>query len=416
MDGNDHHADHARRRFTLDGTQRFARHRVDGENHDRRRLIAVGPDRRENGLVGPIRKRRRGISDPPLGYLDREELFRCAVRANGRRQERKVGKKRQSERANGRHRRVLFFGKRREDGVGLRRDDRSAQAYAARDCPKTRGGGTLRRTLGATHSVRLCADPHLARFYIDARSRDPPAQVPILSDGAAWELLPAPRRCGMSRFFSCLLIFVFVQALWSQDEPSGPVCRVTILENTVGQPDEQRDGTVLLRVFVSASSSCRSGEVGVAAFPSAVCRKVPQTDLDNSKPMTFSYDPPVLKLTITPGNISTGVIDDQQRRFRGLQLQLAHRRLLGRRPARRPLCGPRLDRPAARAREARRSQAAVQSAALRRPERLQSGCASLLRSPRPLRARAAGPDQGRHHRARHLACAGVHAHPQRRLG
>ncbi len=115
--------------------------------------------------------------------------------------------------------------------------------------------------------------------------------------------------CSLKRCIPWAVACVLAPAAWPQATPPGPVCKVTILDNTVGQPDDQQDGTVLLRVFVSTSTSCRAGQVSVAAYPSTVCRKLPQTDIDNSKPMTFTYDPVELELAVTPGNISTGVIE-----------------------------------------------------------------------------------------------------------
>lgn len=101
-----------------------------------------------------------------------------------------------------------------------------------------------------------------------------------------------------------------VQPAVAQDE-SGPaqVCRVAVLANEVGMPDDSRDGVVRLRVFVSTSTSCQSGQVEVAAFPATVCRAQPQTDLDNSKPMTFTYKPKTLQIAVEPGNISSGIIE-----------------------------------------------------------------------------------------------------------
>ena len=89
----------------------------------------------------------------------------------------------------------------------------------------------------------------------------------------------------------------------------GPACRVNILRNTVDLPHERRDGTVLMRVFVSTSSSCAPGQVRIAAFPTDVCRKEPATDLNNATPMTFTYKPAVLELAIQPGNVNSGVIE-----------------------------------------------------------------------------------------------------------
>ncbi len=110
-----------------------------------------------------------------------------------------------------------------------------------------------------------------------------------------------------------ILLLVVSCLVWpalAQDESSSAqVCRVTILSNEVGQPDDQRDGLVRMRVFVSTSTSCRSGQVEVAVFPSAVCRVHPQTDLDNSKAMTFVYKPNVLQIAVEPGNINSGVVE-----------------------------------------------------------------------------------------------------------
>jgi hypothetical protein len=84
---------------------------------------------------------------------------------------------------------------------------------------------------------------------------------------------------------------------------------VAVLGNEVGQPDDHKDGLVRLRVFVSTSTSCRSGQVEVAVFPTTVCRVRPQTDLDDSKAMTFVYKPSVLQIAVEPGNISSGVVE-----------------------------------------------------------------------------------------------------------
>ena len=105
-------------------------------------------------------------------------------------------------------------------------------------------------------------------------------------------------------FFAVSLL---ATGLYAEDE--GSVCRVTILRNTVDLPHERRDGTVLMRVFVSTSSSCVAGQVRIAAFPTDVCRKEPATDLNNATPMTFTYNPAVLELAMQPGNINSGVIE-----------------------------------------------------------------------------------------------------------
>ena len=90
---------------------------------------------------------------------------------------------------------------------------------------------------------------------------------------------------------------------------SSPICRVTVLGNSVGYPDDRRDGWVRMRVFVSTSTNCRSGYVELAVFPTSVCRKRPQTDLDDSNPMKFVYEPPILKVAMEPGNIGSGVVE-----------------------------------------------------------------------------------------------------------
>jgi len=90
---------------------------------------------------------------------------------------------------------------------------------------------------------------------------------------------------------------------------SAPVCKVTILSNDVGQPDDHQDSVVRMRVFVTTSTSCRSGEIEVGVFPTSVCRKRPREDLDDSKPMTLVYKPKVLRIAVEPGNISSGVVE-----------------------------------------------------------------------------------------------------------
>jgi hypothetical protein len=90
---------------------------------------------------------------------------------------------------------------------------------------------------------------------------------------------------------------------------SAPVCRVAVVSNEVGQPDDQKDGSVRLRVFVATSTSCRSGQLEVAVFPTTVCRSRPQTDVDDSKAMTFAYKPNVLQIEVEPGNIGSGVVE-----------------------------------------------------------------------------------------------------------
>ncbi len=98
-------------------------------------------------------------------------------------------------------------------------------------------------------------------------------------------------------------------ALAQDDSTPAQVCRVAVLSNEVGQPDDQKDGLVLMRVFVATSTSCRSGNVEVAVFPTSACRVQPPPDLDNSKPMTFSYKPNVLRIAVEPGNINSGVVE-----------------------------------------------------------------------------------------------------------
>jgi hypothetical protein len=114
----------------------------------------------------------------------------------------------------------------------------------------------------------------------------------------------------MGRLMLLLLAFCVVRPVLAQEESSSArVCRVAILGNEVGQPDDHKDGMVRLRVFVSTSTSCRSGEVEVAVFPTTVCRSRPQTDIDDSKAMTFAYKPNVLQIAVEPGNIGSGVVD-----------------------------------------------------------------------------------------------------------
>lgn len=90
---------------------------------------------------------------------------------------------------------------------------------------------------------------------------------------------------------------------------AGPVCRVTVLGHSVGHPDDRLDGLVRMRVFVSTSTKCRSGYVELAVFPTSVCRSQPQTDVDNSNVMKFTYEPPLLKVAVKPGNIGSGVVE-----------------------------------------------------------------------------------------------------------
>ena len=114
----------------------------------------------------------------------------------------------------------------------------------------------------------------------------------------------------MRRFIVLLLGLCLAPSTLAQGGSGfSPVCRVTILGQSVGYPDENGDGLVLLRAFVSTSTSCRSGQVEVAVFPSSVCRKRPQADLDDAKPMIFVYKPAVLKITVEPGNIGSGVVE-----------------------------------------------------------------------------------------------------------
>jgi hypothetical protein len=114
----------------------------------------------------------------------------------------------------------------------------------------------------------------------------------------------------MRRLTLLLLACCLVNPALAQVESSSAlVCRVAVLANEVGQPDDHKDGLVRLRVFVSASTSCRGGQVQVAVFPTTVCRARPQSDLDDSQPMTFVYKPNVLQIDVEPGNISSGVVE-----------------------------------------------------------------------------------------------------------
>jgi hypothetical protein len=103
--------------------------------------------------------------------------------------------------------------------------------------------------------------------------------------------------------------FIALPALPQDESGSTRICRVAVVGNEVGQPDDHKDGLVRLRVFVSASTSCRSGQVEIAVFPTTVCRAQPQTDLDGSKPMTFAYKPNVLQIAVDPGNIGSGIVE-----------------------------------------------------------------------------------------------------------
>jgi hypothetical protein len=114
----------------------------------------------------------------------------------------------------------------------------------------------------------------------------------------------------MRRLIMLLLASCFVQPALAQDKSgSALVCRVAVVSNEVGQPDDEKDGLVRLRVFVATSTSCRSGQVEVAVFPTTVCRTRPQTDLDDSRAMTFGYKPNVLQIAVEPGNIGSGVVE-----------------------------------------------------------------------------------------------------------
>jgi hypothetical protein len=114
----------------------------------------------------------------------------------------------------------------------------------------------------------------------------------------------------MRRLIMLFLASCLAQPALAQDESgSARVCRVAVLSNEVGQPDDHKDGLVRLRVFVSTSTSCRSGQVEVGVFPTTACRSRPQTDLDDSKPMTFAYKPNVLQIEVEPGNIGSAVVE-----------------------------------------------------------------------------------------------------------
>jgi hypothetical protein len=98
----------------------------------------------------------------------------------------------------------------------------------------------------------------------------------------------------MRRQIALFLACCLARPVLARDESSSArICRVAVLGNEVGQPDDHNDGLIRLRVFVSASTSCQSGSVEVAVFPATICRSQPQTDLDDSKPMTFAYKPHV---------------------------------------------------------------------------------------------------------------------------
>jgi len=72
------------------------------------------------------------------------------------------------------------------------------------------------------------------------------------------------------RMLAATCSLVFLTSVAPAQEDSGPVCRVTVLKNTVDVPEDRRDGLVLMRVFVSTSSNCLNGQVRIAAFPAAV--------------------------------------------------------------------------------------------------------------------------------------------------
>lgn len=113
----------------------------------------------------------------------------------------------------------------------------------------------------------------------------------------------------MRSLLAFLLILCASTGVKAQDSDSGTICRVSILSNSIDLPDDRRDGLLLLRVFVSTSSSCVSGQVEIAAYPTMACPKEPSTDLNRTIPLTFSYKPAVLKLTVEPGNINSGIIE-----------------------------------------------------------------------------------------------------------
>lgn len=100
----------------------------------------------------------------------------------------------------------------------------------------------------------------------------------------------------------------FAPAALAQIDATEPVCRVHILGNSVDQPGDSKDGTVLFRVYVSASTACREGLVEVAVYPDSVCRKRPTQDLNDSQTMAFQFEPRTLKVLVKPGGLGSGVV------------------------------------------------------------------------------------------------------------